>query len=351
MAPPSQHRVVLTLGLAQTLAWASTYYLPAMLAAPMAADLGLATPTVFAAFSLALGVAALVGPNVGQAMDRWGGRAILAATSVLFAASLVALGHAQGLWSLLLAWCGLGLGIASGLYEAAFATVVRLYGQQARKAITGITLLAGFASTVGWPLTHWMQLHWGWRSTCWVWAGVHLVLCLPLYLSLPSDRQAPTPAPAPTAGPDGAPRPRLDLRTGLLALVFATSGFISSAMAAHLPALVNARLATVLHPVGAALLLLLGPPGALLFGVLHGAGNGMLTIARGTLPLQLFGPQGYGHRQGLLQGPARVAQALAPWLFGVALAQWQGQALWLSGALGLLSVAALLVLSRHMAKG
>lgn len=390
MAPPSQRRVVLTLGLAQTLAWASTYYLPAMLAAPMAADLGLATPTVFAAFSLALGVAALVGPRVGQAMDRWGGRAILAATSVLFAASLVALGHAQGLWSLLLAWCGLGLGIASGLYEAAFATVVRLYGQQARKAITGITLLAGFASTVGWPLTHWMQLHWGWRSTCWVWAGVHLVLCLPLYLSLPSDRQVPTPAPVSPAGTDGAQRPRLDLRTGLLALVFAASGFISSAMAAHLPALlqacgiaaglaltvgmlmgpaqvaarllefsllrhlpplVNARLATVLHPVGAALLLLLGPPGALLFGVLHGAGNGMLTIARGTLPLQLFGPQGYGHRQGLLQGPARVAQALAPWLFGVALAQWQGQALWLSAALGLLSVAALLVLSRQMAKG
>jgi len=119
----------------------------------------------------------------------------------------------------------------------------------------------------------------------------------------------------------------------------------------HLPPLVNARLATVLHPVGAALLLLLGPPGALLFGVLHGAGNGMLTIARGTLPLQLFGPQGYGHRQGLLQGPARVAQAQAPWLFGVALAQWQGQALWLSAALGLLSVAALLVLSRQMAKG
>ena len=353
---------VVSLGVAQTLAWASTYYLPAMLAAPMAHDLGVSTPFVFGAFSVALLMAALVGPKAGSAIDRWGGRPVLSWTSLVFAVGLFSLGNATGPWSLMLAWVVIGGGMASGLYEAAFATVVRIYGKEARGAITGITLLAGFASTVGWPLSAYLEARYGWRVTCWVWAGLHVVVGLPLNLSLANGTA--TSATSHMTKSDAAVAvehvPRQEVRasrtaTYVLAFVFAATWFTSTAMAAHLPALLQAcgvaaatsvlvgmligpaqvaarllefgllrrmhplissRLAAALHPLGGSALLLAGPPMALLFGVLHGAGNGILTIAKGTLPLAVFGPQGYGHRQGVLMVPARIAQALAPWLFG-----------------------------------
>ena len=382
---------VVSLGVAQTLAWASTYYLPAMLAAPMARDLGVSTPFVFGAFSVALLVAALVGPNAGSAIDRWGGRPVLSWTSLLFAVGLFALGGATGPWSLMLAWVVIGGGMASGLYEAAFATVVRIYGKEARGAITGITLLAGFASTVGWPLSAFLEAHYGWRVTCWVWAGLHLVVALPLNLYLPNRTATSNTSPLSELGQAAlvADSPQQQVQatqtaTYVLAFVFAATWFTSTAMAAHLPALLQAcgvaaatsvlvgmligpaqvaarllefgllrrmhplassRLAAALHPLGGAALLLVGPPMALLFGVLHGAGNGILTIAKGTLPLVVFGPQAYGHRQGVLMVPARIAQALAPWLFGLALAQWGQAALLVTGVLGVLSVAALFRLS------
>ncbi|KAG1256736.1 hypothetical protein G6F65_016200 [Rhizopus arrhizus] len=140
-------RVVGTLGTAQTLAWASSYYLPAMLAAPMADDLGVPTPTVYAAFSGAMVVSALVGPWAGLAIDRHGGRIVLVGTSLMFALGLAMLGSAQSLWAMVAAWLILGLAMGAGLYEAAFSSLVRLYGHHARGAITGITLIAGFAST------------------------------------------------------------------------------------------------------------------------------------------------------------------------------------------------------------
>src|SRR5690606_18367344 len=108
--------------------------------------------------------------------------------------------------------------------------------------------------------------------------------------------------------------------------------------------LLSARLAALAHPAGVAVLLTAGPAMAALFAILHGAGNGILTIAKGTLPLSLFGPQGYGARQGWLMMPARVAQALAPFVFGVALDSWGANALWLSGCIGLTACAALLLL-------
>ncbi len=141
------------LGTAQILAWASSQYLPAVLAAPMARSLGLGEPTVFAAFSVALGVAALTGPWAGRAIDRLGGRPVLMVSNVVFALGLAVLGLSADVWMLFAGWMLLGLGMGCGLYEAAFSTLVRLYGPQARNAITGVTLFGGFASTVGWPLS------------------------------------------------------------------------------------------------------------------------------------------------------------------------------------------------------
>ena len=382
---------VLKLGSAQTLAWASSYYLPAILGAAMARDLGVGVATVFAAFSVALVVSAILGPRAGRAIDAWGGRPVLAVSNVVFALGLGLLALAQGGTMLFIGWAVVGVAMAGGLYEAAFASLVRIYRSDARSAITGITLIAGFASTVGWPISTALEGWIGWRGTCWAWAGLHLVLGLPLNLWLPQRDlrrstlevhapQAQTesgPAPAPAmAAPSPVPRST----AYLLALVFAITWFISTAMAAHLPALLahsgagvatvvlaaalmgpaqvagrllefgllrhvhplqSARLAAALHPVGAVALVLLGAPAAIGFALLHGAGNGVLTIAKGTLPLALFGPQAYGERQGLLMVPARLAQALAPWLFGLAFARWGADALWLSVVLGSVSCIAL----------
>ena len=161
-----QTRTIACLGVAQTLAWASSYYLPAMLASSMARDLGVGSPLIFAAFSAALVVSALLGPLAGRAIDRYGGRRVLMLNSLVFAIGLASLAMAQGPVGLFASWCILGIAMAGGLYEAAFATLVHLYGQRSRGPITGITLMAGLASTIGWPLSAWLELHWGWRATC-----------------------------------------------------------------------------------------------------------------------------------------------------------------------------------------
>ena len=393
MNAASQRWTVARLGTAQTLAWASSYYLPAMLAAPMARDLGVATPTVFAAFSVALIVSALLGPFAGRAIDRHGGRPVLVCTNLLFAAALVGMALAQGPVGLFAAWVLMGVAMGSGLYEAAFATLVRLYGQGARGAITGITLIAGFASTVGWPLSAWMETQWGWRGACAGWAALHLLVGVPLNGWLPRADAAKKPPPPSADEPAAAtlepaapatPAAVHPLRTTiLLSFVFAVTWFTSTAMAAHLPrllqasgtslqaavalaalvgpaqvaarllefgflrrlhTLLSAQLAAAAHPVGAGLLMVLGGPAAAVFTLLHGAGNGILTIAKGTLPLMLFGPAGYGTRQGLMMVPARVAQAFAPMLFGMALDHAGAAALWLTTLLGLAALAALWLL-------
>ena len=386
MAPERRVGTVAALGLAQALAWASSYYLPAMLAAPMAHELGVSTPTVFAAFSLALIVSALLGPYAGRAIDRWGGRPVLVGTNLVFALGLAGLAMAQGPVGLFAAWVLIGVGMGSGLYEAAFAALVRLYGTDSRNAIIGITLIAGFASTVGWPLSTLLEAHVGWRGACLSWALLHIVLGIPLNLRLPRAGALPAVTARPSvANDEAAERSTRDAARAayLLAFVFAVTWFISTAMAAHLPRLLqasgaslstavaagalfgpaqvvgrllefgllrrvhpllSARLAALMHPVGATLLVLFGGPAAAVFAVLHGAGNGILTIAKGTLPLVLFGPGGYGHRQGLLMVPARIAQALAPWLFGVWLDRWGAASLWVSAALGLTVFGALLML-------
>lgn len=394
---------VAALGTAQTLAWGSTFYLPAMLATPIARDLGITPATVFAAFSVALGLSALTGPSAGRAIDRWGGRPVLVATNLVFAAGLAGLSMVEGPVGLFLAWLLLGVGMGAGLYEGAFAALVRLHGREARSLITGITLFGGLASTVGWPLTSWLDAEFGWRGACQAWAVLHLVLGIPLNLSLPRLPAAaagpaaadtpdrPTPAGDAVARPASAADRAAERRTTvLLATSFAATWFISTAMGAHLPRLLQAggaslatavavgmligpaqvasrllefgvlrrvhplptaRLAAVMHPLGGLLFLFAGAPAAAAFAILHGLGNGVLTITRGTLPLMLFGPQGYGARQGLLVLPARIAQASSPWLFGLALDHWGAGAMGLSVVMGLVVLGTMLALRREPPTG
>jgi predicted MFS family arabinose efflux permease len=375
--------VVAALGTTQTLAWASSYYLPAILADHMAAAAGVSRAWVFGAFSAALLLTAFVGPAVGRMIDRRGGSRVLVVSNLIFAVGLVGLGASHGLAGLFVAWGVLGLAMALGLYDAAFATLAGIYGRDARGPITGITLIAGFASTVGWPLTALLDAQIGWRGTCFAWAAAHLLIALPLNLWLiPGARHHAEQKPQATVSWE----PRREMI--LLAYVFAASWFVTGAMAAHLPALfermgattveavaaaalvgpaqvaarlaefivmrrahplVSARIAASMHPVGAAILAIIGAPAVAAFALLHGAGNGLLTIARGTVPLALFGPEGYGARTGLLGAPARAAQATSPLLFGVLLDMMGGKVLLVSAALCLSALAALLVLrpGRH----
>jgi MFS family permease len=346
--------VVATIGITQTLAWGSTYYLTAVFADPISAGLHLSRDWFFGVVSAALLLSGLLGPLAGRVIDRRGGRDVLAATSIMFAAGLVMLSLASGPVGLIAAWAVLGVGMGFGLYEAAFATVAGLYGLEARNAITGITLIAGFASTVGWPTSAFFISAFGWRGACLAWAALHVVVGLPMNRLLIPRAMPLAPVTAAPADPAG----NVSWTMIVLASVFGVSWFVSTAMAAHLPrllvamgltpaaavaasalvgpaqvgarlvefgvlrrasAMLSARLATSLHPLGAILLASIGGPAAIPFVLLHGAGNGMLTIARGTLPLAMFGAASYGLRVGLLAAPARILQGAAPLLFGVVL--------------------------------
>ena len=384
MRLPAQrsHAVVAALGTAQTVGWASSYYLPAVLATPMARDMGLSPVWVFGGFTLAMVVSALVGPRAGALIDRMGGRRILPVTNLIFAAGLVALAASTGPASMMAAWVLIGVGMGSGLYDGAFATLAGIYGRAARSPITGITLIAGFASTVGWPLSGAVEAWAGWRAACLVWAALHLGLALPLNLILPEPAPvAPPTEPGLARTDDPAPVPVLSLV--LLSYVFVATWFTSTAMAAHLPRLleaagtgtaaaiaagaligpaqvgarlleygllrrfhplVSARIAALAHPVAAVVLTAVGGTGAHVFAVVHGAGNGVLTIAKGTLPLALFGAEGYGRRQGWLSAPARVCQASAPLVFGVALDRWGAGAIWLTAGMSGLAFLCLIAL-------
>ncbi|MFN3578215.1 MAG: MFS transporter [Tabrizicola sp.] len=381
LPPARKGWIVAALGTAQTIGWASSYYVPAVLAAPMAASFDLSPVWVFGAFSMAMVVSATVGPWAGARIDRIGGRGVLILSNLVFAAGLAVLAVAGSPGLLFLGWAVIGIGMGMGLYEAAFATLAGIYGKEARGPITGITLIAGFASTVGWPLSGLMLATWGWREACLGWALIHLALALPLNAFLPKGTERiPAETPEPAAGPPPSRR-----ALWLLAFVFAVTWFNSTAMAAHLPGLlqaagassamaiaagamigpaqvaarvlefgllrrfhplISARLAASAHPLAAVCLVGFGGPAAYAFALLHGAGNGILTIAKGTLPLALFGSAGYGARLGWLNAPARVLQAAAPLIFGAALAAWGLQAIWLTAGIGALATLALLAIRR-----
>ena len=179
---PQQITTVAALGLTQIFAWGCSYYLPAVLATWVAVGTGWPLAWVVGGLSLGLVVAGLVSPTVGRLIQDYGGRWVLAISSVLLALGLVVVGLSQNLMTYLTGWTVIGLGMGAGLYDAAFATLGRIYREKARHAIGVLTLFAGFSSTICWPLTWWLVQMAGWRATCFIYAGLQLLMSLPIYL-------------------------------------------------------------------------------------------------------------------------------------------------------------------------
>jgi MFS family permease len=381
MPKPSPRVVIATLGITQILAWGSSFYLPAVLAKPIAADTGWSLGWVVGGLSLGLLAAGLVAPKVGRTIDAKGGRPVLTAGSILLGSGLATLALAHSLPVYLMAWLLMGVGMGAGLYDAAFATLGRLYGKQARRAITTLTLWGGFASTVCWPLSAYLVEHFGWRGACAVYAAIQILISLPLHaFVLPGIGTVRADA-KPSGDTPGAPAPQtltgsIRNRAFLLLAIVLTLGAVTASMiGVHLLTLLQARgleLAAAValgalvgpsqvgarvvemafgrhyHPIwtmvasvalvaGGVILLVTGFPILALALALYGAGNGIGSIAKGTLPLALFGPFGYASLMGRLAMPSLLAQALSPSL-GAILIEWRGP----SAVLGLLAAMATL---------
>ena len=333
------------------MAWGSSYYLPAVLAGPISADTGWSLSWVVGGLSCGLVAAGLVSPLVGRAIANRGGRPVLAASACLLAAGLSLLAAAHALPVFLAAWLVIGFGMGAGLYDPAFATLGRLYGEDGRSAITALTLFGGFASTVCWPLSAFLETHLGWRGACLTYAGIQLAVSLPIYLfGLPREpRHAVRPASLAASTPARLPEPGVAVFP-LLACSLTLASMISTVFSVHLltvlqgkgialaaavglgalvgPSQVGARAIEMLiarhhHPILTKLasvsfvalglaLLWAGGPLITLALVFYGAGIGLESIARGTLPLAVFGPDRYPVLMGRIAMPNLMAQAAAP---------------------------------------
>ena len=336
-------RAVPVLGVTQILAWGAIFYSPVLIVPLIAAEHGWSITFAMGGFSLALLVAGLVAPRVGAMIDQYGGHRVMPFGSLIAAAGLAALTQADSAAAYLAVWAVIGVGLAASLYDPAFATLGRIFGAAARPPITVLTLAGGFASTVGWPTTHVLIEAVGWRGTYLVYAALLAFVAAPLHaFALPRMRVVTQARPAGTSPPPAVVLPAHGLTFVLVAAAFASYAFVPSALSAHLlaifgrsgidagtvvligalfgPAQVAARLLEFLfarnvHPlwiarfsVGllvAAFVLMasagLSVPVAAAFALMFGTANGLITIARGTVPLIVRGGRlrtaGRAHRR------------------------------------------------------
>jgi hypothetical protein len=348
-------RAVSVLGVTEILSWGALFYPPVLTVPLIAADHGWSPPFAMAGFSVGLFVGGLCSRYVGGAIDRLGGHVVMPIGSLIGALGLAGLVFAPGVLGYFAAWITIGIAMAASLYDPAFATLGRIFGSAARTPITALTLVAGFASTVSWPATQFLIQTVGWRGAYLVYAALLAGLAAPLHaFALPRQHAGGTSRHATSADQAGKVFvPSHGFAFVLVAGGFASYAFVPSALSAQLlaifqrfglapatvvaigmlfgPAQVLARIcefsfARRLHPlwiarcavgllVAAFVLLALLPFSAsvaAIFAVMFGMANGLLTIARGTVPLALFGAAGYGRLMGRIGGPFLVVQALAP---------------------------------------
>ena len=351
--------IIWALGLSQIIGYGTLYYSFAILAEDAAHSFGWPVAWLYGSFSVALLVGGLVAPEVGRRIDRQGAGKVMAVGSLLSAAALLAMAFAPDGMTFTVAIVAMEITATLVLYDAAFAALVQLSGQDAHRHITHLTLIAGFASTIFWPLTAWLHETLDWRQIYIGFALANLIICFPIHLLIASrhvraERQMVARATSiQAAKPLSADQRRL---LWLATWGFALSGFALSAILATMvplltalglgtsalivstlfgPAQVLIRFLNMLvgvrrHPIVATLvavgliplaiaLVAVSAPwavGAAVFAVLLGFGSGLKSIVQGTLPLALFGTSSYGARLGGMAAVRQVLAAAAP--FGLA---------------------------------
>ena len=344
-------RLTIRLGITQIIGWGSGFYLPAILAVPISQSLGISTETFFWAFTLSLLVSGLLGPQVGKFIDRLGGRKVLPIGTLAFAVGLALLATATSTPQLFVAWVFMGIGGSMGNYDAAFATAVNFFGNKSNGVIAGITVFAGFSSTISWPLTQALFDAFGWQVAVWAWFALHLLVALPLHLTIPRSERREVPD---LTGPIRKlmkNRFRIEPLLIVFALLFALEGFIVSSVNTTLPFMLGelgasvelaliasvvlgpsqvmarvvlvalgswatplrvATISIVAHPLGVAAIWIFGDQGLLAFVILHGIGVGLNPFIRGSLPLLFFGPDRFGQRQGRVMMLSKIVSAFSP---------------------------------------
>ncbi len=359
-------QALIVLSFTMIVAWGSLYYGMTMLGTRIRAETGWSQGLVYGGFSLGMVVAGLAATPVGRAIDQRGGRGVMALGSIVGGLGYLLMAYSHHPATYLAAWVLIGLGMAGSLYDPAFATLTRYAGQNARKAISTLTLAGGLASTVFWPLGLWLLQHFDWRGVSLIYAALNAVLCAGLHrFALPPDHGSASIATAAAAVSDDKPPP-LPASTRKIVLICLTlalmmHGLITNAMSVHLiatldslglseaqavaagaligpaqsaarfiemlfggryPVLALGLISTGLMPLAFGILFLgqFGLTWVIVFALVYGASNGLLTIARGIIPLGLFGREGYGATLGMISGPALAVKSLAPFLFALLLA-------------------------------
>lgn len=362
---------IIGLGVLQILVWGGSFFILAVMAEPIMRETGWASQWVYGALSLSLMVSAVLAPLSSRLVARYGGRPQLAGSGAVVALGLLIMAASHGLPLFLLAWVVIGVGMAMGLYEALFSTLGALYAEGAGRAITGITLISGFASTLSWPAVALLIEHFGWREACVAYACVLLVVVAPLYLKvLPKGGQREQ-AKRASSTETGTVDRRLYV---LLTAIFALGAIIMTGVAVQLvavlqglghslpaaiglaamlgPSQVASRILQIIagkrHPIWTALfsvslvalglLLVAFAPGITALGLLiFGCGNGLRAIVRGLLPLALMPPAQYVLLMGRMSRPSLIGQALTPLVGGYLFAHF--------GAMGVLGTLCLLALA------
>ncbi len=357
-------RALIVLSVTQIIAWGTLFYGMMLLGPRILAETGWSSGLVYSGFSLALLTAGLAAVKVGGLIDRHGGRPVMSVGALVGAAGFVLLSLSSHPIPYFLAFGLIGLGMAGTLYDAAFASLARIAGPQSRRAISALTLAGGLASTVFWPVGYWLLTMMDWRMVAITYAVLVGAVCGALHLFLlPRERWEASPSLPDRAGtlPAAEPAPMVAAEARRMVLViFGTAiiihGVITNALSVHLaptldalglteaeaiwagaligpsqsaarlielmfsaryPVLALGLIASGLMPLAFAVLIggAFGLKAVLLYAVLYGASNGLITIARGVLPLALFGREGYGRTLGLISGPALVAKSAAPLAF------------------------------------
>ena len=377
-------KLTLKLGIPQIIGWGSGFYLPAILAVPISEDLGIPTELFFWAFSVSILVSGLIGPRIGKAIDRLGGRRVLPFGNLAFALGLGLLALSSEPVLLFVAWAIIGIGAAMGNYDSAFATAVSFLGDKSNKVIAGITVYAGFSSTIAWPLTSYLNENFSWQTAVWFWLSLHLLVALPIHLSLPKTEPRVV---SDATGPIRKiikNRGRLNPLLVVFALMFALEGFVVSGVNTTLPFMLGelgagqqlailaatilgpsqvaarvllvaleryltpmrvAAISMLVHPLGVILLLVFGTNAILPFVILHGIGVGLNPFIRGSLPLLFFGPESYGQRQGYVMMLSKIVSALSPTLMTVMVLASPTMAVTATMLMGIVAMLLLLVVA------